>query len=87
MTKNEVTALVAAILSSLHEAQSGCPESTLYILCDTDIHKWNTLRGIMLRAGWLEIKGNYVTLTPKGAEMAVEIDRVMTKAQTEGAAR
>jgi hypothetical protein len=75
MSKNELMALIAAILTSLHEADSGAPESTFYILCGMDMDKWNTIRGIMLRANWISIKGNFVNLTAKGTATAIEISR------------
>lgn len=80
MDKKETITLVAAIIASLHETDnSGCPESTLYILCGMDMDKWNYIRGIMLRADWLSIKGNYVTLTPAGIKMGVEINKSISK--------
>lgn len=79
MTRNELTAIVAAILTTMHEADSGVIESHLYMLCGMDMDKWDTLRGIIVRAGWVNIKGHYVTLTPKGTEMAIEIQKALTK--------
>lgn len=77
MSKNELTAIIAAILSSLHEADNGTPESTLYILCGMDMDKWNTVRGIMLRAGWITCKSHFVNITNEGRNMAIKVNEVM----------
>lgn len=78
MTKNELTAVVAAILTTLHETgNTGCPESMLYILCGMDMGKWNTVRNVM--APWLSIKGNFVTLTAKGTDMAIQVQNALVK--------
>lgn len=77
MGKNEVMTLIAAILSSLHETDSGCPESMGYMLCGMDLDKWNYIRGIMLRGEWITCKSNYINLTPAGTKMAIQIDNAM----------
>lgn len=74
MSINEATAIVAAIVTTLHESDCDIPESTLYILCGMDMDKWNTVRGIMLCADFVSIKGNFVTLRPKGTEVAIKIN-------------
>ena len=81
MNKQETITMIAAILTSLHEADSGTPESMLYILCNMDMEKWNYIRGIMLRANWVSIKGNYVTLMPEGTKMAIEINNALKAKQ------
>lgn len=82
MSKNQLVAMIAAILTTLSEQDSGCPESMLYILCGMDMDKWNTLRGVMVNAEWVSIKGNFVTLTSGGRAMAEQINRsLVAKAQ------
>lgn len=81
ISKDELFKIVAAILTSLHESDSGTPESMLYIVCGMDMDKWNYVRGIMLRADWISIKGNYVTLTAGGTKTAIEINAALAKAK------
>jgi hypothetical protein len=77
MDKNELMAMVAAILTSLHEADSGAPESTFYILCGMDLDKWNYVKNIMLRANWISCKGHFVNITPDGTKIAIEINNAI----------
>lgn len=68
--------LVAGILSALLET-GGSPESNLYILCDMDMTRWETIRYILVESGLVTIKGYFVTLTAKGKETAESIDAVL----------
>lgn len=73
MDRKQVLTLVAAILTTLAETD-GSPESTLYIFCDMDLNKWDTLRGIMVNAGWITVVNHYVTLTEDGRQTAQKIE-------------
>jgi hypothetical protein len=81
MSRNDLLAMVASILTTLHEADSGAPESTFYILCGMDLDKWNYIKGIMLRAEWITCKGNFVNITPAGTKTAIEINRAILAKQ------
>ena len=78
MTKAEVYSRVASILCTLAET-NGAPESTLYIFCDMDMHKWQSLRGILVGAGYVDIKGNYVRLTSIGLDTAAKLEAAIKK--------
>lgn len=67
-----LAARIAAILTTLAEVD-GSPESMLYLALGGDITLWNRLRGIMVAAGWIAVKGHYVTLTDAGRVVAGDI--------------
>ena len=73
MTKEMLLTRIAAIVSTLNETD-GSPESMLYIFCEMDMHAYETIRDVLVRAGYVTIKGNYVTLTTLGKETAVKLD-------------
>ena len=77
MDKQELMVKVAAVLTALAETNSGTPESMLYILCDMDMSKWEILRHVLLGAGFVTIKGNFVTLTESGKETAIKLESVI----------
>lgn len=76
MTTDECTAYVAAIVSSLAET-TGQPESMLYIVCGTDLDKWNTIKRILVSSRWIQIRNHYVTLTDSGRQIAAKIDAAL----------
>ena len=83
-TKTELTyediARLAAMLTTLNEpGVHGTSESTLYIVCDMNIHDYNVLRDVMLAENWVRINGHFVTLTEAGRAKAVQIDATMLK--------
>jgi hypothetical protein len=78
MDKNELLVKVAAIITTLLET-GGSPESMLYIFCDMDVDKWQMMRSILLKVGFVTIKGNYVTLTENGRIKAEKINQVISK--------
>ena len=76
MTKDMMLMRIAAILTALAET-NGTPESMLYIFCEMDMQAYETIRDILVRAKYVTIKGNYVTLTNNGKEMAQKIEAQM----------
>lgn len=79
MTQNDLTALVAATVSTLAETNSGAPESTLYLLCGTDMRKWQLLRQVLVSADLVTIRANFVTLTDKGRELGARLNTAIQK--------
>lgn len=83
MTRHEINTYLAAILTTVaeHEADTGrgVIESIVYLAVGSDIHKWNTLKHIMLESGMVTIKSNVVSLTPKGKELADKCNALLTK--------
>lgn len=77
MDKNYVMVRVAAILTTLLET-NGAPESYLYIFMDMDMDKWQTIRRILIEAGFVQIKSNYVTLTQLGIQTAEKLDKAIS---------
>jgi len=76
MTKNILITRIAAILATLEET-NGSPESMLYIFCGMNMDDYQAIRGILVDAGYVTIKGNYVTLTASGRETARKINSVI----------
>jgi hypothetical protein len=73
MDKNRLMVLVAAVVTTLAESE-GCPESTLYLICGSDMDRWNTLRHVLTNGGWVRILNHYVTLTEDGRTLAESIN-------------
>ena len=71
-------AKIASILSTLNET-NGSPESMLYIFFDMDMDLWSRVRAVLIESELITIKGNYVTLTEKGRETAIKIDKAVAK--------
>ena len=69
MTERELTVAIAAVLTTALEVQP-CPESMVYLALGSDMEKWETVRGVLTRAGWVTISGHSIGLTPKGMELA-----------------
>lgn len=79
MNKTEAIVKIAAIMTSLLEMDDhGSPESLLYMHLDSNIHKYNALRNVMLSAGWVTIHGNYVKLTAAGVIAATKMQAAFT---------
>lgn len=76
MSQDTTLMRIAAIVSTLEET-NGSPESMLYIFCNMDMNAWHSLRNILIGANLISIKGNYVTLTTKGKEMATKINETL----------
>lgn len=80
MDKNELMTKVVAVLTTLVETNSGSPESMLYIgVCGMDMDKWMTLREILIKTGFVTIRGNYVTLTKLGKETGEKLNTVLAR--------
>ncbi len=78
MTRDDVMARVAAIVTTLDET-NGSPESMLYIFCEMNMSDYEMIRDILVRAKFVTIKGNFVTLTELGKETARKLNAVINK--------
>jgi hypothetical protein len=79
MSKKELLTLVAAVLTTLAETNSGAPESQLYILCGMDMERYSILRNALLQCKFVKISGNFVTLTTEGKIAADRLLAVIAK--------
>ena len=71
-------AKIAAVIATLDET-NGSPESMLYIFFDMNMDVWTRVRDVLLEGDMITIKGNYVTLTEKGREIARKINAELPK--------
>ena len=78
MTKDVLLTRIAAIVTTLEET-NGSPESMLYIFCEMNIQDYELIRDVLVKAGYVTIKGNYVTLTEAGKETAAKLNAVISK--------
>jgi predicted transcriptional regulator len=74
MTKDVMLTRIAAIVSSIED---GTPESMLYIFCDMNMDDWQMIRDVLVKAGFVTIKGHYVTLTASGRETARKLNEAI----------
>lgn len=74
--KDLMMSRMAAILCTLEET-NGAIESMLCIFCEMNMDDYSIIRDIFLDAGLVTIKSHYVTLTPKGIDMAKKINEVI----------
>ena len=81
MSRNELIAYVAAILTTLRDLATDCAESTLYLTVGMDIVKWELLKGVLTGSGLVTISGYRVSLTPKGIETADKCNAVLASAK------
>lgn len=79
MTKNDLVAKIAAILTTLAELNTGAPESTLYLACNMNLDHWSMIRAIMEKAGWIKVAHHYVRLTDAGKSKAQELETAFRK--------
>ena len=79
MDKKLLLSRIAAILTTLAET-GGAIESMLYIFCEMNMDHWQTIRGILLEADYVKIKGHYVTLTAEGRAVAAKLDVLVSRA-------
>lgn len=70
---NKINSLIVAILTTLAET-NGSPSSMIYLALGMDLNLWNLIAGIMVKGGLVTITNHFVTLTPKGREMANQIE-------------
>lgn len=67
--------VMATILTTLAEVTDGAPESTLYLAaCNMNITRWQALRWVMAKSDLITVEGHWVTITPKGRELAEKIE-------------
>lgn len=78
MTKAEVYATVAAVLTTLLEVHpDGAPETSIYMALGCDMAKYEAIRNLLVGSGLIEVKHNLVSLTDKGMETARECNEVL----------
>jgi len=78
MTKEVLLTRIAATITTLAET-NGSPESTIYLAFGSNIHEWEILRDVLVKAGLVKISGNYVTLTAEGKVKAVQLEALIKK--------
>lgn len=78
MDKNRLTAIVAAIITTLAECP-GTTESMLYIFCDMNMDHWQLVRRVMVDGGMVKISGNFVTITDHGRTIANAVNAAIAK--------
>ena len=81
LTKDRIVTLIAAIVTALEEAGTGCPESTIYLICDSDIHVSNRITDMMKAADLITIKNYWCELTTKGHQVAQSCNAVLEREQ------
>lgn len=80
MTKAQVYATVAAVLSALLAVHPEvAPESSIYLAMDMDIHKYEAIRDLLVSSGLVTVKHNALTLTEKGVATARECEAAIAK--------
>jgi hypothetical protein len=79
---NYIAAILCALLST-----DGTPESNLYLLCDMDMQDFMVIKGMMLGADLITIKGHWVTLTANGRAHAIAIEASLDKLNQHNAER
>ena len=79
MTKQEVYAITAAILTTLLEVHPNpAPESSIYLAMGMDINKYGLFRDLLTGNKLVEVKHHGMTLTDKGLELARECEAVIS---------
>ena len=78
MNKMDCLTRIAAIVTALDET-NGSPESMLYIFCNMDMHAYETIRDILIKANLVTIKGHYVTLTEEGKKTAQKLNAAIKR--------
>jgi hypothetical protein len=77
MTSGQVFQLFAAVLTTLHEVGTGCPESTIYLALGMNMDVYLAIRNLMVASKLITVKGNYITITAKGHEMAIKCNEAV----------
>ncbi len=75
----QVYSFVAAVLTTLHELNTDCAESTLYLACGMSLSRWDMLRGIMRSADLIDVKSHRVSLTETGRKAAIRLEASLSK--------
>ena len=74
--------LIYITLVTLAETDNGTPESMIYLgVCNSDIHRWEQLRGILTRGKFITISGNFVTLTDKGRRVGDVVNEALAETE------
>jgi len=78
MNKQELMVKVAAVITAADDCNGG-PESLFYIFFDMNMDAWSTVRDMLVRGGLIQIKNHFVTLTAKGKETAIELNKAIER--------
>ena len=71
MTKNQLNAYLAAILTTALETEPDpFPEFTAYLALGCNILKWSTVREMLTSSLMVTISNNSISLTDKGRKLA-----------------
>ncbi len=76
MSKGQIYARIAAIVSTLAETGGG-PESSIYLALGMDMSLWTMLRAVLVENGLVTISGHWCELTDKGRELAEKCNAVL----------
>jgi hypothetical protein len=76
MTRDELNKYLCAILTTIDEVEYS-PESILYIGLGMDMGKWDAIRAVLLAGGLATIDCSQVRITPKGHNLAQQINAFM----------
>jgi predicted methyltransferase len=78
LTKSQIFATVAAIVTTLDEVESDAAESTISMAMEArgmNLSTYYAIRNLMVASGLVTVKGNRIALTEKGRELAKECDK------------
>lgn len=78
LTKNQINARLAAILTTLAETGGG-PESSIYLALGMDMGLWSMLKGFLLQNGLMTCEGHWCELTGKGASLAEQCNAALAQ--------
>ncbi len=78
MNGDDLNIGVTAILTTLLEV-GGSPESMIYMAFGSDMGKFKIVQGFLMANGFIKTKNHYVTLTPKGEDLAKKLQEAMQK--------
>jgi len=70
MSKKEVYATVAAILTTLLETDAPAPESSIYLAMGMDMEKYEAIRSLMVALELITVQSYTIRLTDKGRKTA-----------------
>ena len=77
MTRNELNARLAAVLTTLAELNTDAAESTIYLALGMDIEKYTVIKSIMTAGDLATVRGNRIALTAKGREIAMKCNAAL----------
>lgn len=87
---NETTALFMAMLDTaleLDEENTPFIASMFYLVCGSDMHKYQCVIGAACNAGVITCTGELIKITPKGKEMATRLREARKVYESEKAAK